>query len=60
MEQDKELTMAKMDEAALAAKLELGEIILKRGGIKEIASWIRNHRMTAGYKRLCLLLMEVG
>ena len=54
----------KMDDAAEDAKQELGELAglgeddMSFQSIVIIASWIKKHYLTAGYKRLCKVLME--
>ena len=46
----------KMDEAAEEARQGLK--MLNEDAVLVIAAWIKKHYLTAGYKRLCKVLME--
>ena len=52
-------TQQKMDDAAEEARLQLG--LLDQNAVLLIAVWIKKNYLTAGYKRLCKVMMqEVG
>jgi hypothetical protein len=51
-------TRSKMDEAAAQARLELAESVSMSSNVVDIAKWIRKHYLTAGYTRLCRILVE--
>ena len=49
-------TQQKMDDAAAEAQQGLG--MLDEASVLVIAAWIKKHYLTAGYKRLCKVLMQ--
>ena len=57
----KEETMAIMDKAAQEARQEfLDNILLEGGKAKAVANWVKKHYPTAGYKRLCKILIDLA
>lgn len=51
---------AKMDAGAKAAEEELIKLNLGRTQIMPIANWLLKFYMTAGYRRLCKILIDVA
>lgn len=45
-----------MDEAAKIARKDLEKMSVEQ--TRPVATWIKNHYLKAGYKRLCRMLLE--
>ena len=49
-------TQQKMDDAAEEARIQLGLLDVNATGL--VAAWIKKNYLSAGYKRLCKVLMQ--
>jgi hypothetical protein len=55
---DKETTLAQMDDAARQAKEDFtNAVILEGGTAKAVGQWVDRWYLSAGYKRLCQIIM---
>ena len=57
---NKEEIQAGMDESAEVARTDLVTNVKADGTASAVAAWVKRHYKTAGYKRLCRILLDLA